>query len=104
MSSAYVRGKFGSAVKILNGPGDVRDNLTFALSTCLLNCIKPDGDLSGEAHASFVKLHKDMTRYDALASEGKIKATVMQLDDVEIKKAVATIHALYKSMSTNTSA
>ena len=97
MSLSYAWEKFHTAVLTLAGSGTTKERLTNAY-VFSLGHIKTSEDIPSDLRERFENLCDTLTRNTPTGQEGKVVATVSQMDEIEILKVTEDIIGFYDTL------
>ena len=98
MDNSYGREKLQNAVLSLDNVCDQRTGLLNAVVYSLIH-IDPDRDLPVEIQSEFKCIMKELRTATPQADEGRIRATINEMDDTAVRDLVTRIAGLYGNLS-----
>ncbi|WP_020405215.1 hypothetical protein [Hahella ganghwensis] len=97
MSISYGWEKLHSAIHSLCGQGEQAERLLNSVVFSLIQ-ITPENDLPEEMRQEFQQFMDDMTSVEAQRDEGRVKATIDTLDEIEIGNKIEKVISFYDSI------
>ncbi|WP_410751782.1 hypothetical protein [Citrobacter sp. U14242] len=97
MSLSYAWEKFHTAVLTLAGDGNIKERLSNAFIFSI-DHIKASEDIPEDLREQFESLCDNLTRIDPVGNEGKVQATVSQIDSFELSKTAEDIVSFYDTI------
>ncbi|MBJ9886425.1 MULTISPECIES: hypothetical protein [Citrobacter] len=97
MSLSYAWEKFHIAVLTLAGTGSTKERLSNAYIFSIGH-IKTSEDIPADLREKFENLCDTLTSVDPTGQEGKVQATIAQMDELEISKVTEDIISFYDTL------
>lgn len=97
MSYSYGWEKLHLAVHSLAGALSQKERLVHAIGNSLIH-ITPENDLPAELRDEFKEFMTGITSVEVIGNEGRVRATVDSLDEIEMNRAIEKIISFYDAV------